>query len=269
MGVGLTLTALLAAGLACVGESPSLPDPSPPAAGAAAAQPEVAEALPALRELDGHACGPHAGNLTALLAGPGIEQITRKAGAAGDLATLLASSSLAPSGIVPAAKGQDTGGLAARGRQEQWACQYSPGRLFDDDPATAWCEGMEGDGLGESVVVPVDASGRVEIWAGYGKSDALHAANAAPRKLRVTLLQAAHKNMADGGEASAEFFERVAVLGAHEVTLEDRNGWQDLPLPKVERTLDPQLTLVGLTVLESRGGAKYEDLCISGVRAAN
>src|SRR5688500_14568552 len=60
---------------------------------------------------------------------------------------------------------------------------YHPNYVLDDDPKTAWVEGAEGDGVGESVTIPLSALGsaravRVEVRNGYQKSKDLHTANA-------------------------------------------------------------------------------------------
>lgn len=65
---------------------------------------------------------------------------------------------------------------------------YMPDNLFDGDPATAWCEGVRGDGKGESVTVTIQGGGpfrRVIVRNGYGKSEAAFYDNSRPRTVEI------------------------------------------------------------------------------------
>jgi hypothetical protein len=126
---------------------------------------------------------------------------------------------------------------------------YHPAYLLDGDPKTAWVEGVQGTGAGQWVewdVSPVTDVHRVQIRLrnGYQKSDALLTANAAPKTLRIALLQ------------------QDRVVHSETWTVERAMGWQ-------ERILDPASDIafdrVRLTVEDVVEGRTYADLCISDV----
>ncbi len=127
---------------------------------------------------------------------------------------------------------------------------YHPTYALDDNPLTAWVEGVAGDGAGESLVLPVSLQRgatrvRVKVWAGYQKSAALLAANGAPKTLTVTVRA--------GGQ----------VVASHRANLERKMGPQ-----VVELAVPPGVAFheVGLTVDEVHPGSKYKDTCISDVQ---
>jgi hypothetical protein len=113
-------------------------------------------------------------------------------------------------------------------------------------------EGVEGDGLGEQLAIPLSTqratrSLHVELRNGYQKSPALLAANAAPSRLRL--------------EAT---FEGQVVAGA-EFELARQEGWQSFDLP-----LDGRSAVDGLrlTILAVHPGSRYKDTCISDLRVS-
>lgn len=68
---------------------------------------------------------------------------------------------------------------------------YGPDRLAaqDGDGRTAWCEGVPGHGIGETITLRIDGGfpyRRVWIGNGYGKSRKSYVQNARPRKVRIT-----------------------------------------------------------------------------------
>ncbi|NMO17513.1 hypothetical protein HPC49_27275 [Pyxidicoccus fallax] len=126
---------------------------------------------------------------------------------------------------------------------------YHPSYALDDDPKTAWVEGAEGDGVGESLTVPVSnlASARavrVVLFNGYQKSPALLAANGAPKQLTVTV-------RGPGGKES----------GRQQLTLERKMGPQSFDIPVSGPVAD-----VVLTVDSVHAGSKYRDTCVSDVQ---
>jgi hypothetical protein len=181
----------------------------------------------------------------------------------------------APAKPVPPFFENDTNGtyLQWRGRFMRWACQYAPERAYDGDTGTAWVEGAEGVGIGEVLVVPADEScsacpdlrGPLEIWAGFGRSPALHRANARPREIRVYLLRAQRLDRGEGTEESVETFTNLDVVAVRQVVLEDRNGYQALPLPPIP---EGEHFLVGLEVQSVYPGARWQDTAITEVRRA-
>lgn len=150
-----------------------------------------------------------------------------------------------------------------------WTCQYLPERVRDLDSTTAWCEGVEGDGVGEVLFFPAGyyqdrlggtyGSSRLtglRIWAGFGKSPALFRANGRPREVRISI---ARKRPFTGGD-SVEL--QVAVLPAGE--LQDFDGWQDVPLP--ETRFDDTFSFLALEIRSVYPGTRYRDTCITGIQ---
>lgn len=123
---------------------------------------------------------------------------------------------------------------------------YLPLYVADDDPKTAWTEGVPGDGAGEWIrmhVSPMKGATkvRVKLRNGYQKSDKLFLANARAKKVVVKLLP--------GGK----------TLDAE---LADKQGWQELTLAQPAG----ELSGVELKVVSAFPGKKYADLCISDVQ---
>jgi hypothetical protein len=126
---------------------------------------------------------------------------------------------------------------------------YHPSYVLDDDPKTAWVEGAEGDGIGESLTIPVSdlksaRALRLVFLNGYQKSKALLSANSAPRQLTVTV-------RGPGGQESAKT----------QLTLERKMGPQSFDIPVTGAVAD-----VVLTIDSVHPGSKYKDTCVSDVQ---
>ena len=145
----------------------------------------------------------------------------------------------------------DDCGLCPRGPDMDWrsdfsnsflgegeSCTYAPSKLVDGDQLTGWAEGDDGDGIGVDVVVPhfLDLTEPVRIWAGYGKSPELFAANGRPKRVQVTVLRvrAAEPDPHDATGCSTSKYVEPAVVAGHEVDLRDFNGYQALPVPEFQ-----------------------------------
>jgi hypothetical protein len=126
---------------------------------------------------------------------------------------------------------------------------YHPTYVLDGDPATAWVEGADGNGEGESLVLPVSALRkldrvRLRIRNGYQKSAGLLAANAAPKDVVIHLLDSAGHTVV-----------------RHEATLTRELGWQEVVVPAGGKPLDA----VRIEVASVHPGSRYKDTCISDV----
>ena len=126
---------------------------------------------------------------------------------------------------------------------------YHPSYVLDDDPKTAWVEGADGEGVGESLSIPVSnlASARavrLVVFNGYQKTQGLLSANAAPKQLTVTVL--------DPGKGES---------ARQQLTLERKMGPQSFEIP-----VKGPVAEVVLTVDSVHPGAKYKDTCISDVQ---
>lgn len=127
---------------------------------------------------------------------------------------------------------------------------YHPNYVLDDNPKTAWVEGVEGNGEGQSITLPFSElksarSLKVTIFNGYQKSAALLKANAAPAAVTLTVRDA-------GGDEVA----------AKKATLEKKMGAQDvvIDVPK-----NRSIASVTLTIDGSIDGSAYKDNCVSDI----
>lgn len=121
---------------------------------------------------------------------------------------------------------------------------YHPLYIGDDDPKTAWVEGVEGNGEKEWIRLSVtEMEGatrlRLRLRAGYHKSKTLFLANARPKDVTVKLTPSG--------------VEKKFTLA------DDGDNWQEVIVEQPAGKLDG----VELTVLSVYPGTKYTDLCIS------
>ncbi|MFP4378026.1 MAG: NADase-type glycan-binding domain-containing protein [Spirochaetales bacterium] len=144
---------------------------------------------------------------------------------------LHATSILPAEGEAPASPtGDDLDGDAEYAYRQvlaEWSCMYGPQSIVDGDPATAWSEGARGAGEGEVVIVHIGDATRLEIWAGFGRSERLHKRNGRPRAIRLYVLQAL-SGMANQFDLTVGHF---VVLARETIELEDVNAYQQLRLP--------------------------------------
>ena len=155
---------------------------------------------------------------------------------------------------------------------DKWSCTYAASMITDGDAKTAWVEGATAEGAGEVVIVTdVDLSKKVEILAGFGKSDALFKANNRPKTIRVHVLQAKSGDASQCGRT----YESVRLLTSKTLTLKDLNGFQSLAVPAFKRekfTRDNTEYDYGywlmIEIVDVFAGAKYKDTCISEIRNA-
>lgn len=123
---------------------------------------------------------------------------------------------------------------------------YHPSYVGDDDPKTAWTEGVDGQGEGQWIRLPVtEMDGatkvRVKIRAGYVKSHSLYLANSRVKEMTIKLLPTDVKK---------------------KVALQDVEDWQEVTVEQPAGKLEA----VELTVDAVYPGTKYTDLCISDVQ---
>jgi hypothetical protein len=175
--------------------------------------------------------------------------------------------------------------------------KYGPHNLLDADPATAWVEGVDGDGIGESVTIEAGETleEAIIIRNGYQKSQALFNANSRVKKLRLTLF-AGFMIPGDVTELYA-YFSVVPFGEPVEIELEDKSGIQWIEMPfdleaaaefkeqkhgvflreaasRIEEIqansegFDPEPKFryfLKCEILEVYKGSKYDDTCISDI----
>jgi hypothetical protein len=205
---------------------------------------------------------------------------------------LHATSILPAEGTPPEAPtGDDPDGeaeLSYRQELAEWSCMYGPRQVVDGNPATAWSEGVPGNGEGEVIVVHLGDAVAAEIWTGFGRSERLHKRNGRPRRVRLYVLQAL-SGMANQFDLTLGHF---LVLARETVELDDLNTYQPLPLPAFEVVTDREERIdllapffdgdvpgwalnpmrpveavyLAIEILSVYPGSVYEDTLISEVR---
>jgi hypothetical protein len=176
------------------------------------------------------------------------------------------TSMLKPDGAPPKKLPREQDELGASlDKYDQWSCKYSASKIVDNDPATAWAEGVEGDGIGEIVIVKIKSNQPLAIWAGLGASQSLYKANNRPRRVRVYVLQADPVTAYDLNQ-SGMTHRNLQVIGKHDVELKDINGFQPLPLPGHSYKKGEGHAFIAIEILSVYRGSKYRDTCISEVR---
>lgn len=119
---------------------------------------------------------------------------------------------------------------------------YDATNLIDDNISSCWCEGANGNGIGESVCFSSSKDQAVEgfmIWNGYQESDYLYDINARPKTIAV---------YADD-DYIGNFELKDFGLRSQKVVLEE---------PIIAKSLTIKITDV-------YPGSKYEDCCISEI----
>jgi hypothetical protein len=118
---------------------------------------------------------------------------------------------------------------------------YGPGCLFDNDPTTAWVEGVDGQGIGEWIVIEFDGPRLVrdiQIADGYNKDRDLYLKNSRVKEMRI------------------EFSDRQKAS----VVLKDAGAMQSIALPKGQPVA---AYWVKFTIESVYPGSKFEDTAIS------
>lgn len=157
-------------------------------------------------------------------------------------------------------------------RYDTWTEMYGPGKCFDGKTDTAWCEGVEGDGIGEVVIAWVDVKRPVRIWSGFGKSQKTWQTNNRPKDIKVFIIQGEIVGQSVNGPNY-----KMKVIGEKKLTLKDINGWQPLDLGEYNEIdvgyykkldsyeLQKSNTFIAVQILSVYPGTKYKDTLISEI----
>jgi hypothetical protein len=109
--------------------------------------------------------------------------------------------------------------------------RYAAENLFDGDLRTCWAEGVQGDGIGQSVTFVVDRPVEsLRIVSGYAASERLFRRNGRPKVLRVSLL-AGFTAPGLVSETDAELYFVRSVGGARVFEMADTMRPQVLDAP--------------------------------------
>jgi len=139
---------------------------------------------------------------------------------------------------------------------------YSAMSVLDDDAATAWCEGSDGTGVGESLTFSFSKKVSIEaivFQGGYFKSAGSLRDNGRVKRARIQI---------DGGKSKEVTLSDPTQPGS--VSRTNGKSWLE------QITQDPAIILLDFpeetttrsltfTILETYEGAKHPDTCISGM----
>ena len=117
---------------------------------------------------------------------------------------------------------------------------YGPKNLTDGNPATAWCAGVPGDGIGQTLTILIDGGAafrRLLISNGAGKSSQTYANNGRIKTLEIS---------SDAGTQTT-------------ASLIDQNGLLPVYL------LKPAQHWVQLKIIDVYPGDKFADTCLADV----
>ncbi len=121
--------------------------------------------------------------------------------------------------------------------------RYGPANLFDNDRGTAWCEGVAGNGVGQTITLYIDNGVPFEellIWNGYQKDRTAFTRNGRMKVIAVTTDFEAEK-----------VFALPDTMAEIVVPLD--------PMAKRNR--------VTIEIREVYAGSRYQDTCVSGLFA--
>jgi hypothetical protein len=124
---------------------------------------------------------------------------------------------------------------------------YDAGNLHDSDIRTAWVEGKDGEGIGESVSFFFKPKSprvnTISIWNGYQKSPEIYQKNSRPRKLKV----------------------HVNGTPSYILQLEDTRAVQAFTIAPVRSEKEGVDLEIRLEILEVYSGTKWKDTAISEI----
>jgi len=174
--------------------------------------------------------------------------------------------------------------LKEKGKPDDY---YGADKAFDEDSGTAWCEGKNGDGIGESITLttePVKIYG-VTILNGYGKFKHLYMQNNRVKDFKLIFYPPSGKEKVvtgtfgndlcgkslAGGKLTMEQFcqenaeehkgyDKCMVFKKNECIMHDYDGGGQKILLKTPMTVNK----IKLEILSIYKGEKFTDTCIGG-----
>lgn len=155
---------------------------------------------------------------------------------------------------------------------DTWTCMYAGGSSVDGNNTTAWVEGVTGHGKGELLMITkLDLSKKLEILSGFGKSQALFAANTRPKTINIHIVRALPQ--AGGQSQCGSNYDALKIITSSKVILKDINQFQPLPMVPFKKETylfqgeqwEYQYWLM-IELVDVYPGTKYQDTCISEIR---
>lgn len=142
---------------------------------------------------------------------------------------------------IPEIRMRDVKDVSASSYLSEKNIKHVPDRIMDGDTTTAWVEGVEGNGEGESITFTFGdlyVVSDIKIWNGYQKSEDLYYKNARTSELEL--------EFSDGST------ERISL--------------QDMASGFQEFALERHITsYVKVKIVSTYDGSKYEDTVISEI----
>lgn len=127
---------------------------------------------------------------------------------------------------------------------------YHPYYIIDDNPNTAWVEGVSGDGIGEYIIMfislPKNVNTSILIKNGYQKNIDLFYKNNRVKELEIEFVSGTANNP---NSISHAYF------------LKDEMGWQQIDIKPEEDVWG-----INFIIRSVYKGTKYEDTCISDIK---
>ena len=183
--------------------------------------------------------------------------------------------------------------------------KYSPYSVIDGKLETCWAEGVDGDGIGEVVIIPYNFlpfATKIEIFTGCAKTKDLWEKNNRPQNVKLFILKSHWENVIEDPDDSNNYIcKDITVIDEQNATLKDVYGWQEIPIDidkltsgmtwwqiddgmevykhftekeKGKPYVDTEMYsgdyyFLGIQILSVYKGTKYQDTCISEVRFEN
>lgn len=154
--------------------------------------------------------------------------------------------------------------VTASSSLKEGALVHGPERVLDEDPATAWCEGVDGDGKGESLTFEVPPGCGVyglQIEGGYFKDEQRLKSNG--RLAKVTVRSGSEAITATMDDPIALEFGSSSTFPASLKLSWFERAWRYPAF--LELGWDAPGSTVTVTIDEIYPGAKSSDTCISDV----
>lgn len=150
---------------------------------------------------------------------------------------------------------------------------YFPSNVLDGNPATAWVEGVDGLGIGESITIYADSPQKVHgirILEGYTKNPDIYDGNAVPWKFR---LEFSDGTVIETNPDPAVFLEREDRGPYASKKYKDGSGlWEGQSVEALEGMTDfisfgreIETTYIHVTILAVDAGSSWEDTAISEI----
>lgn len=157
---------------------------------------------------------------------------------------------------------------------KNWLRLYAPGKAVDGDHETAWVEDKPDFGKGEILMIDIDFTKQVSIWAGFGRSERLFLKNNRPKDIRVYLIEV---KSPVGDMFGGVHYMNFIIRNISTYRLADYNGYQVLDLPQIsveqhiaeagtQFGIDGHNMLLAIEIISVYPGTDWNDTCITEIK---